>query len=55
MKSYSYGLSDRGLEREENEDNFALSDELGLYVVADGMGGHSGGKVASEIAVNTLL
>lgn len=55
MKSYSFGLSDRGLEREENEDNFAISDELGLYVVADGMGGHSGGKVASEIAVNTLL
>ncbi len=55
MKRISYGLSDRGLEREENEDNFAISDELGIFLIADGMGGHSGGKVASEIAVNTLL
>ena len=55
MKPLSYGQSDRGLERDQNEDTFALSDELGIYVVADGMGGHSGGKVASEIAVNTVI
>lgn len=55
MKPISYGQSDRGLERDENEDSFAISDELGIYVVADGMGGHSGGKVASDIAVNTVI
>ena len=55
MNRISYALSDMGLERQVNEDNFAVSDELGIYIVADGMGGHSGGKVASEIAVNTLF
>jgi PPM family protein phosphatase len=46
--------SDRGLHRENNEDSFFVDDKVGVYVIADGMGGHEGGEVASNIAVNTL-
>jgi PPM family protein phosphatase len=46
--------SDRGLLRENNEDSFFVNDKVGLYVVADGMGGHKGGEIASNIAVNML-
>lgn len=46
--------SDRGLLRENNEDSFFVNDKVGLYVVADGMGGHEGGEIASNIGVNTL-
>ena len=42
------------MQRELNEDNFAILDKQGVYVVADGMGGHSAGEVASEIAVKTI-
>jgi serine/threonine protein phosphatase PrpC len=40
--------------RKRNEDAFAVRPELGLYVVADGMGGHAGGDVASRIVVDTM-
>lgn len=43
-----------GLKRAHNEDNYFLLAEENLYVVADGMGGHSSGEVASQIAVETL-
>jgi PPM family protein phosphatase len=46
--------SDKGLRRETNQDSFLINHELGLYVVADGMGGHSGGEVASQLAVQTV-
>ena len=46
--------SHRGLHRENNEDSFFVDDKVGVYVIADGMGGHEGGEVASDIAVNTL-
>jgi len=51
------GMSDVGLTRQLNEDNWGwkrLSDRSNLYVVADGMGGHDGGEVASALAVQTL-
>lgn len=43
--------TDKGLRRESNQDSFLINRDLGLFVVADGMGGHSGGEVASSMAV----
>lgn len=48
------GLSDVGLARSHNEDCFGIDPENRLYVVADGMGGHSHGEVASRIAVDSV-
>lgn len=51
------GMTDVGLTRQLNEDNWGwkqLSDRASLYVVADGMGGHDGGEVASALAVQTI-
>ncbi|MDQ2643648.1 MAG: Stp1/IreP family PP2C-type Ser/Thr phosphatase [Myxococcota bacterium] len=48
------GQTDVGRKRSHNEDNFAILAEYGLYVVADGMGGHSSGEIASKMAVDTL-
>jgi len=48
------GLTDVGLKREGNEDSFSTDDELRLYVVADGMGGHLAGEVASRMAVDLI-
>ncbi|MGC8722854.1 MAG: Stp1/IreP family PP2C-type Ser/Thr phosphatase [Acidobacteriota bacterium] len=49
------GLTDVGRKRSNNEDAFAIRPELRLYVVADGMGGHSSGEVAAQIAVNQIV
>lgn len=46
--------SDVGLVRRHNEDNYALRDDLGLWIVADGMGGAAGGEIASAIVVDAL-
>jgi protein phosphatase len=54
MKVASTGLTDVGRKRNHNEDSFLIDDELQLYVVADGMGGHAGGGTASRIAVETI-
>ena len=50
----SAGLTDVGRKRNHNEDSFLVDDEIQLYVVADGMGGHAGGGTASKIAVETI-
>ncbi len=47
-------LSDRGLRREANEDAFAYDPDLDLFLVADGMGGHAAGEVASQTAVEAI-
>lgn len=47
-------ITDVGMKRNHNEDNFGVVPEEYLYVVADGMGGHSSGEVASKIAVEEL-
>lgn len=47
--------TDVGLRRDQNQDSFLYDEELGLYCVADGMGGHRGGEVASSMAVKTML
>ena len=49
------GFTDLGRKRQTNEDAFYLDDMLGLYVVADGMGGHAAGEVASQEAVETVF
>ncbi len=43
-----------GLVREGNEDNYRVLPELGLIIVADGMGGHAGGEVASQLVVESI-
>jgi len=43
-----------GLRREENEDAYCSRADLGLYIVADGMGGHAAGEVASRMAVDVI-
>ncbi len=54
LKVTSCGITDLGRKRQNNEDNYLINDELNLYIVADGMGGHAGGEFASQIAVNTV-
>ncbi len=50
-----HGLTDTGSVRDHNEDAISINSNLGLAVLADGMGGHRGGEVASAITVNTVI
>jgi serine/threonine protein phosphatase PrpC len=54
MKLRYAGTTHVGVRRKHNEDNFVMVPEQRLYVVADGMGGHACGEVASQITVETL-
>jgi protein phosphatase len=54
MKPRGWAVTDVGRKREHNEDSFLCSDELQLYAVADGMGGHLGGERASHMAAEIL-
>jgi serine/threonine protein phosphatase PrpC len=51
----AYGLTDKGRVRSTNEDCFAVHEELGLCVIADGMGGHNAGEVAARLAVDAVV
>ena len=50
----AYGVTDVGLVRSCNEDNFLIDDTLCLIMLADGMGGHAGGEIASAAALTAL-
>jgi serine/threonine protein phosphatase PrpC len=54
LKLAVYGLSDVGLSREHNEDSISWDIDLGLIMLADGMGGHNAGEIASELAVTAI-
>jgi len=54
MRAVAAGQSDVGLQREHNEDSFVVLVEHDLFIVADGMGGHRAGDVASRIATETI-
>jgi serine/threonine protein phosphatase PrpC len=48
------GETNVGMKRTHNEDNFSIIEENGLYIVADGMGGHASGEIASKMAVDAM-
>ncbi|MBK9323136.1 MAG: Stp1/IreP family PP2C-type Ser/Thr phosphatase [Bdellovibrionaceae bacterium] len=54
MKMEAWFLTDKGHRRDSNQDACLINKDIGVFIVADGMGGHFGGEVASAIAVQTV-
>jgi protein phosphatase len=54
LRLIAHGKTDKGLVRPENEDQFCIEKNLGFLAVADGMGGHASGEVASKMAIDIV-
>ena len=54
IRLYGAARTDVGLKRQNNEDTFFIDNDLGLFIVADGMGGHAAGEVASAMVADTI-
>jgi protein phosphatase len=54
MRAIASGLTDVGLQRDHNEDSYAVLSEYDLFIVADGMGGHRAGDIASRLATDSI-
>ena len=54
MNTTSFGKTHIGLKRKDNQDSILIDKDLNLYAIADGMGGHKGGSIASKLAIECL-